>query len=191
MQAFTVAMPGGTKDLEYEAYVRILNKWGIDVTDMPRVLEKGTPPRWLYAWTSREDAERFAKELRSHSRDKRWRVQEFTTDHLSQGPLGPVEIRVNGQGDSSGYALHPNSEDLVQKKFPHARLLGSVFVGHERRVPLERDRQESIWDHVAMILTGLSAEQLNELGGYRIYDLDSREVLREPEIPTSPTLGKD
>lgn len=188
MQAFTVAMPGGTKDLEYEAYVRLLNKWGIDVTDMPRVLEKGRPSRWLYAWTSREDAERFAKELRSHSRDKRWRVQEFTTDHLSHGPLGPVEINISRQGDGSAYALHPNSRYLVQKKFPHARLAGSVFVGHEHRVPLGRDRQESIWDHVAMILTGLSMEQLNELDGYRIYDRVEAEVLREPEMSASPPL---
>ncbi|MGH7224035.1 MAG: hypothetical protein ACRELF_12460, partial [Gemmataceae bacterium] len=170
MRAFTVAMPGGTKDLEYEAYVRLLNDWGIDVTDVPRVLEKGMPFRWLYAWKKREDAERFARELRVQTRDKRWRVHEFSTNHLPQGPLGPVEINVGCQRDGCTYVLHPNSVELIQKKFPQACLVTSVFLGHDTRMNFERDRPESIWDHVAMILTGLNEEQLNELGGYRIYD---------------------
>lgn len=189
MKVYTVAMPGGTKDTEYEAYVRLLNRWSVDVTNMPRVLEKGTPNRWLYAWKDREDADRFAKELRTQTKNTRWRIQEFTTEFLPPGPLGPVEIHRSCQRDGCTYELHPNSQALVRKKFPEARTVGSVFIGHDTQASFARARQEAIWDHVAMILTGLTEDNLNQLGGYRVYDPVTGDVLLEPATPQhTPTL---
>jgi hypothetical protein len=33
--AFTVGLPGGTKDCEFEAYVRLLEKAGVNIADTP------------------------------------------------------------------------------------------------------------------------------------------------------------
>jgi hypothetical protein len=181
MKVFTVTIQGGTKDIEYEAYIRLLKEWKIDVTDTLRVLEKGTLTRWVYAWRKRADAERFAEELRKRTRNRTWYVHEFQTDQLSQGSLIPVEIAVSRRSDGYTYGLHPNSQMLIRQRFPNARMVPSVFIGSETQASFERDHPESIWDHVVMILTGLNEEQLNELGGYRVYDPESDKVLREPE----------
>jgi hypothetical protein len=190
MQAFTVTMPGGIKDLDYEAYVRLLDQAGIDVTDMPRILERGKPNRWLYAWTERADAERFVKELRKATRNKSWRVHEFHAAHLSRGPLGPGQGQVGCQRSGCTYGLHPHSADLVRKKYPRTRLVPSVFIGNDREKDFAWEQQEPSWDHVAQILTGLSKDELEQLGGYRVYDPVREEVLREPDVPAAPMMAK-
>ncbi len=92
--AFTVTRPGGTKDGEFAAYARLLEKRDIDLTRTPRTPEPGTENRWLYVWEDREAAEAFAQELRKGSRDKAWIVREVSSEQVSEGPLGPVEIDV-------------------------------------------------------------------------------------------------
>ena len=60
MLVYTVSKPVGTKDREFEAYTRLLEEVGIDVSNSPRVPDPGTDRRWLYAWQKRIEAERFA-----------------------------------------------------------------------------------------------------------------------------------
>jgi hypothetical protein len=190
MQAFTVTKPGGIKGMEdYDAYLRILNRWGVDMTDMPRVLEEGRPNRWLYVFREREDAERFAKEVRAESRNKSWCVREFHTRHLSRGPLGPVVVEVGFQGGCS-FGLDWLSHDLIRKRFPHAQMVPGVYIEREGKADFEADHLESIWKHVTLLLTGLTEEELAELGGYRVYDPVNGVVLREPEFPAAPTLRR-
>src|SRR5262249_45606657 len=158
-----VTMPGGIDHRDYEVYVRLLTQEGIDVTDMPRVLERGRPNRWLYAWTIRADAEDFARELRKATRKKSWRVHEFRADHLPRRRLGPIQVTVGIQGDGCAYELHPQSENLVRRKVPHAHLIPSVFIGRDRCDNSESDRTEFVWDHVVLLLTGLTKDELAEL----------------------------
>jgi hypothetical protein len=181
MKVFTVTKPGGLGDLDFQAYYRQLMAWKVDVTDMPRILEPGTPNRWLYAWEDRAEAERFANELRLQGRakDRAWRVEARETDRVERGPLGPVVIEVGPQTDGCTYGLHPYSQILIDKKYPQARQVRAVFVGVARGKVLGGEQQQSIWDHVAHILTGLSEDQLNDLGGYRIYDPVEKAVWRE------------
>ena len=42
MLVYTVTKPVGTKDKEFEAYTRLLEEVGIDVSNSPRVPEPGT-----------------------------------------------------------------------------------------------------------------------------------------------------
>jgi hypothetical protein len=74
---FTVTLPGGTKNHEFEEYVQLLGKWGIHVSETSRVAEPGTPNRWLHVWQSRGEAQRFAEELKGITNDPRWVVQEL------------------------------------------------------------------------------------------------------------------
>jgi hypothetical protein len=189
MKVFTVTLPGRIKDLDYEACVWLLNKWGIDVTDAPRVQEKGDRRHGLYAWKKQDEAERFAQELRFHTRNKLWQVHAFRTDELSHGPLVPVQIQISHEMDGCTYGLHPNSKMLIKKRFPHARLVPSVYIGSDTRANFAPDHQELIWNYVALILTGLNEDQLNELGGYWVFDPEKEEVVRAPESYTHPATA--
>ena len=60
MLVYTVTKPVGTKDREFEAYTRLLEEVGIDVSNSPRVPEPGTDRRWLYAWKREIEAARVA-----------------------------------------------------------------------------------------------------------------------------------
>jgi hypothetical protein len=178
--AFTVTRPGGTKDREFAAYARLLEKRNIDLTRTPRAPEPGPENRWLYVWEDREAAEAFARELRKVTKDKAWLVREVAEDQVSEGPLGPVEIAVGCQRDGCAYRLQPTSLGLIKQKFPHARMVPSVFLGADTQTDMQVQFQDAMWDQVATLLTGLTPSQLDELGGYRIYDPAKDRVLRKP-----------
>jgi hypothetical protein len=178
--AFTVTRPGGTKDRDFAAYARLLEKHNIDLTRTPRTPEPGTESRWLYVWDDRAAADAFARELRKATKDKAWLVHAVAEDQVSEGPLGPVEIDVGCQSDGCTYMLHPTSLGLLKKKFPRARTVRSVFLGTDTHVAAQEQFGDDVWDQVAILLTGLSRSQLDELGGYIVYDPTNDRVLRKP-----------
>src|SRR4051794_40142857 len=47
---FTVYRGGGTRDSEFQAYVRLLRQRGVDIGKVKRVLEPEAGRRWLYVW---------------------------------------------------------------------------------------------------------------------------------------------
>jgi hypothetical protein len=73
---FTVTRPVGTKDAEFEAYVRLLRQQGKGLANLPRVPDPENPRRrWVYVWNSQEEAQRFADELKEQTGDNGWRVE--------------------------------------------------------------------------------------------------------------------
>jgi hypothetical protein len=174
---YTVVLPGGTSNYDFEAYVRVMDQLGVDWADTPRALEPETAARYLPIWERRADAERFAEALRQHAEQKGWRVVEVPPERISRGGLGPVEIKVGRQSDGFVYGLHPNSRRLIERAFPQAHLLRSVFVGTKPHEDFDTSQWQVI-DQVARILTGLTPEQLEQLGGIRLYDPARDEVLR-------------
>jgi len=170
---YTVFMPGGTKDFEFEGYVRLLEKQGVDIANTPRTPEPGTDNRWVCAWENEEEAKKFAEELKKTTKNNAWRVQRLNESSVSQGPLGPLEIYVGLESDGSTYALHPISRKLIKKLYPDARIRRSVFVGSEEE-PNEKVDDKS-YDRVVALLTGLADPQIKRLGGYRIHDPENEE----------------
>lgn len=83
--------------------------------------------------------------------------------------FGPLEIHVGLQRDGCAYELRPRSRDLVRSRFPHARPARSLFVGYDSQADFEAVHGP-MWDQVALMLTGLTAEQLRGLGGYVVRD---------------------
>ncbi len=180
--SFTVAHHGGTKDLEFEAYVRLLAKHGVKVDQLERVPEPGTQKRWLYVWPQKKDAETFRDELIKTTRDKGWYVHELNSAEqmqVTEGPLGPISIYVGIQHDGRTFALHPQSRAVIRNKYPHAARIDSVFVG---LVPpadwaTTVNPQDALYEQIALMLTGLSKEQLAEFGGFRVYDPRRKEEI--------------
>ena len=67
---------------------------------------------------------------------------------------------------------------MIWKSFPEANLAPNVFISTVSPSELERT-QGPIWGQVALILTGLSEQQIKQLGGYRVVDPVATRVLLE------------
>jgi hypothetical protein len=184
---FTVTRQGGTKDVEFEAYARLLRQKGLDLAKLRRTPEPGTGRRWLHVWNSREEAQAFADELKNRTRDDAWEVVEVNGT-ASEGPLGPVEIQVGRQSNGWTFALHPLSRQMVQQVFPGSCRVPSMFIASETRPDFQTTTGalSDLSEQVAVILTGVGLDQLKEhFGGYRVYDpLAKKElVAAEPVQP--------
>jgi hypothetical protein len=173
---YTVVLPGGTSNDDFDAYIRIMRQQGVDRGHTLRTLEPETGARWLPVWKEEAAAERFAEALRKHSRNKAWRVEMVAPDQVSEGPLGPLDIVVGCQSDGFVYELDSNSQELVERVFPKARFIPAVMIGTEKKEAFETSQPDVI-DRVALILTGLTPEQLQYLGGYRVYAPVGKRIL--------------
>lgn len=171
---FTVTHDGSTKDAEFQAYVRLLRQSGVDLGKVPRVPEPGTQRRWLYVWDTDEGARKFAKELRRRTGDRAWEVVP-TTGPISEGPFGPVLIDLTRRSDGLVFALHPLSRAMIQSAFPDRfQAPTTIFIDTQRWLDYRRTRGdlENLIEEIAPSLTGLTIDELKELG-YAVMDTDT------------------
>jgi len=154
---YTVAYKdGGIKRHEFDAYVRLLERRGIDRSNTARVPEPGSSKRWLYVWRERKDAELFCAELQTETRDKKWHVRELAAGtQSSEGALIRVVVLMRRQSLSADFSLHPHSRTLIQRRFSNAHPVSSISIEWTTKNDFEREHGP-IWDHVAMVLTGLN-----------------------------------
>jgi len=175
---FTVIEAGGIKDAEFLDYARLLRQNGLDLAKLPRVPEPGTNRRWLYAWTTRDQAQRFADELNQQRQDPVWNVVEVNAP-VSEGPLGPLVIQLVRQGDGLTFGLHPLSRALIRSAFPKAVSATTYATLDTAAWYVFRKTKGNLGKLVAEIgpsLTGLTGEQLETLG-YAVVDADSQKTL--------------
>jgi hypothetical protein len=183
MRVFTVMKPGGTRDHEFEAYKALLEEIGIDLSNAPRIPEPDTGKRWLYVWQDQAAAERFARELGARTRDNSWEIHGFDLPAKELGPLAPLDVIAEPVAAGTVYRLSPTSQERILRKFPNVRLTGEAFFSTQTQRDHERDHGP-VWDQVIMLLSGLSEDQVNELGGYRVYEVSWR-TLYESAATTS------
>ncbi len=175
MHVFAVMKPGGTKNHEFDAYKALLEEIGIDLSDVPRVREPGTARRWLYVWRDRAAAQAFLRELAARTRDSAWTTGEFDVQAEASGPLAPLDVIAEPVGDGTVYRLSTASQERVTRRFPDARLAGETFVTSPKH-PERKDCRGADWDEVITVLSGLSVQQVEELGGYRVYETVGRTL---------------
>lgn len=175
---------GGFNHREFDTYLRLLRKHGIDWTQAPRVAESERQDRWLYLWQEEEEARAFCEEIRQETRDKDWSVRELEdSTAISQGPLMPVIIQMRHQSLGQTFDLHPHSSSAIRRRFPQARQASNLSIEYGRDLNIE-ETYGPIWDYIAIMLSGLSHEQLADLGGYQIVDLKTDSVVHE-SVPLS------
>jgi hypothetical protein len=134
---FTVSLPGGARDLVFEAYIRLLEKNGVNVASTERVADPVTNKRWLHAWQKKPAAQKFADELRQNTENDKWEV--YPVPHGNRpGPLGPIEILVSCRSDGCTYSLSPTSRNLILKSFPDASLAPNLFIATKTQFDLEK-----------------------------------------------------
>lgn len=188
MRAYTVTKPGGNTDSEFQSYIDLLEDIGIDITNVPRTPEPEATNRWLYVWTNRLLAERFARELRARLRDPSFIVHEFEVpdDHRPdevRGPLAPLTIVSTPTREGTEFRLEAKSQERILQHFPNARMEGRVELPRSVLIPSQvgedYERQHGpVWNQVIIILTGIPEEAIDRLGGVRIVD-DRGRALHE------------
>lgn len=113
----------GIKRHEFDTYVRLLAKRGIDWTESQRVPEPGTTNRWLYVWPDRPQAQAFCDEIRRETGDPNWDVRDLPeSTSVSPGPLMPIVIYMTWQ--SLGNTLR--KQDPGSRRRRSARVTGAV-----------------------------------------------------------------
>lgn len=178
MRMYTVRKSEPITDREFQAYIELLQDIGVDIADVPRIPEPDTTNRWLYVWSSRPQAERFARELGTRLRDRSWSVHEFEVPddeplNEHRGPLAPLTILSTPTIEGTEFRLEPASQERISLHFPNARIVGQVkFPSQRHNDPQghsDCERQhDPDWEQVIRRLTGISEEDRAQLGGVRI-----------------------
>ena len=98
------------------------------------------------------------------------RIRELSRDGLL--------VLVGIQPDGGVYQLYPTSRLRVEEAFPRAKMFRSLVLHHRRDSDFE-DWHGPVWERVVELLTGLTLDQIAQLGGVRIYDPEGDRVLWE------------
>jgi|GEM_PF-1454687 hypothetical protein len=188
MHAYTVLKPRAMREQEYQAYTGLLEGIGIDINDVPRTPEPSTKNRWLYVWSDRNRADRFARELRRRTDDRSWTIHEVDSPVEEHGPLAPLVIMAIESPEGTTFRVVAESQERVMRRFPNARLAGErffstarpadeVFFSTETRFDYER-QHGPVWDQVAILLLGIPHDLIARLGGFRVVTPEG-EILHE------------
>lgn len=81
---------------------------------------------------------------------------------------GPIKIQVNRSIRGVTYGLDGDSRRAIQANFPDVEAAPSVYVASKTEHDFERIHGK-IWKQIALVLTGLPASKLEELG-VELYD---------------------
>ena len=173
MQAYTVTRSGGVTDWEFRVYIALLEEIGIDVTNVPRIPEPSTNSRWLYVWTDKRLAERFARELGLRLHDRTWVAEEISISSPETGPIAPLVIVAFPATKGTTFFLDSGSLARIGTHFPNVRLPGEIFLTKGTRFN-DADPQSHPWDEFASTITGIPQEEIERMGGYRIESPDGK-----------------
>ncbi len=161
----------------FAAYARLLRQRGENLSDLPRVEDPSEPGRrWVRAWTTEEEAARFADELKAETGDDAWCVVS-TSLSPSNGPFGPLPIHLTRSSDRLTFALHPLSRAVIHGVYPDALPVATTTAigGEEWRDFRARATLADLVLNLAPALTGLDMAQLNDLG-YALMDADTERT---------------
>ena len=183
MLVYTVSIPVGTTDREFESYTRLLADVGIDLSNSPRVPDPDTDRRWLYAWKKKSEAERFVAELRRRTRNADWFVREFEVSSEERGPVAPLDISTVPENDGYTYYLTPESRERVVAAYPGTKLSLGLQVGIDKQQDLLRRQGDDWWMEVSRVLTGRTIEEIDSLGGVRV--VVGQDTVAFQRIPTA------
>jgi len=89
--------------------------------------------------------------------------------------MSTIVINIGRQSDGCTYQLNPRSRVEIQTRFPGVRSVPTIFMGYKTESDFEQIHGP-VWKQIAMLLTGLSWRQIEEMGGLSIYDPVARET---------------
>jgi hypothetical protein len=176
MMGFTVTRTSGIRDSEFEEYPHLLRQQGVDLGRAPRVPEPGTKRRWLYLWDSEAKARTFADQLKKRTGGSAWKIIPVDASP-SEGPMGPLLIVLAPRADELIFCLEPLGQAMLRSAFPDAFGVSFITIDAEKWDEFRKTRGTlaDLVQRIAPCLTGLTSEQLQDLG-YAVIDGQSRET---------------
>jgi hypothetical protein len=85
-------------------------------------------------------------------------------------------VRVVWQSGGGTYSLPPTTELKIREAFPDALMNRHIFIGFDETKDYNR-YQRPIWDTLVQLLTGLTPQQIAQLGGVSLYDMEAKKVI--------------
>ena len=85
-------------------------------------------------------------------------------------------IDVGIQRDGYTFRLDPLSRVQIQQTYPDLPRVASVFISFDQHKDLEQ-LPLPIWQQLVQLLTGLSFERINELGGFSVFNPHTETVV--------------
>jgi len=83
-------------------------------------------------------------------------------------PKQKIVVIAGEQAGGTTFALHPISRERVRTSFPNSMTIPSLFIGSDTEQGL-KSHHGVIWGQIAQLLTGLSPEEISQLGSLVIY----------------------
>jgi hypothetical protein len=180
---YIVTAEGPMDDLDYQSYLAALTstllRRGTPPERVPRVLENGTPERWVYVWDDEAEARAFVEQLRERFDGPPWQVRE-AHEQPSVGPLAPLQLNVGPLATGWAFELDVMSRAALKRRYPHTCRQGTVVV---RLYPGERPQEGDLArlaSQVLPILTGLGEEELAPFGSYQVIRRSTGALLVPP-----------
>ena len=99
--------------------------------------------------------------------------------------MAKIVIEVGEQMDGATFRLSPQTKVFLSSHFKDLPPPSSVFVSRETASDSER-YYGALSEHLAMILTGLGENELNDLGGFELVTPADGKVVFE----SAPTRGE-
>ena len=92
-----------------------------------------------------------------------------------------ITVHVGHQRDGYIFGLRPRSRVWLEEQYPAKERVSSVFIGLDE-VHNIRQIPGTILAQVLSLLTGLSVEELNKLGGVSIYDPSTQQEIMNTAV---------
>lgn len=89
----------------------------------------------------------------------------------------PIQINVNPERDGCYYELGPHAWYRVQNAAPDQPRAPLVFIGYASRDDFEA-LHAPMWPMIATALTGMSWDEIVEMGGIELFDVTTHTYLR-------------
>ncbi len=101
-----------------------------------------------------------------------------------------VEIDVGRQRNGLTFQLSPHAKEILRGKVPEPVLNTSVFVSYDTKSDFEFFHGP-VWEHVALLLTRLSPDQLAQLGGFVFVDRSRDDEILFSQPSSFPGLSEE
>ena len=91
-----------------------------------------------------------------------------------------IEVSVGKQLNGAVFGLTPKTEIMLRSRFPDwSPAPNSVFISYGRPWDFEKTMEGPMWTQIVMLLTRLTEQQIQELGGVTFVNPVSHEVFFE------------
>jgi hypothetical protein len=92
--------------------------------------------------------------------------------------MSPIVIEVGKQMNGATFRLSPKTEVMLASRIPDWSPASSIFVSFDTQWDFDR-LHGPMWTQIAMLLTGLSEEQIQSFGGFIFMSPTDKEVVFE------------